>query len=110
MARYHGKIGFIKTMEDPPDSGIWKTINTEREYFGDVLRDTRRWSTAESKVNDDLTINNRLSIVADNFANENFGAMKYAIYMNQKWKITEVEVQYPRLLLTLGGLYNGETT
>ena len=78
----------------------------EREYVGDILRNTRRLQSGES-VNDDLSVNNMISIVADPYANENFFAIRYVQWMGTLWKVTEVEVQSPRLLLRLGEKYNG---
>jgi len=103
MAKWFGKIGFATTVETAPS--VWTEKIDEREYYGDVVRNSRRLATAD-KVNDDIVISNQLSIVTDPYAYENFHAMRYAIFMNTKWKITDVEVQYPRLLLTLGGVYN----
>lgn len=107
MAKFYGKIGYSKTEETAP--GVWTEVITERYYSGDVLRNTRRWQSGTS-VNDNLEVNNQISIVADPYANENFFSMKYVEWMNSLWKITNVEVQYPRLLLTIGGVYNGEQT
>ena len=104
MAKYYGKIGFAVVEETKP--GVWKEIITERDYFGDLIRNTRRLQSA-NQVNDDITISNEISIVADPFARENFHAMRYAEYMGTKWKVTSVEVQYPRLILSVGGIYNG---
>ena len=104
MAKYYGKIGFVVVEETKP--GVWKEIITERDYFGDLIRNTRRLQSA-NQVNDDITISNEISIVADPFAIENFHAMRYAEYMGTKWKVTSVEVQYPRLILSVGGIYNG---
>lgn len=104
MAKYYGAIGYAVTEETSP--GIYEEIIKEYQYYGDVIRNTRRLNGA-SKVNDDITISNQISIVSDPFASNNFHMMRYATYMGSKWKITEVEVQYPRLILTLGGLYNG---
>lgn len=104
MAKWFGKIGYGETMETKP--GVWTEQITEREYYGDLIRNSRRLQTAADKVNDDINISNQLSIVADPYANENFHAMRYAEFMGSKWKITDVEVQYPRLTLTLGGVYN----
>lgn len=107
MAKFYGKIGYSKTEETVP--GVWTEVITERYYSGDVLRNTRRWQSGTS-VNDNLEVNNQISIVADPYANENFFSMKYVEWMNSLWKITNVEVQYPRLLLTIGGVYNGKQT
>lgn len=104
MAKWFGKIGFnVGTVETAPS--VYKEKIVDREYYGDVTRNTRRLQTSD-KVNDDLEISNELSIVADPYAMENFHMMRYAEFMGAKWKISSVEVQYPRLLLTLGGVYN----
>ena len=105
MAKYFGKIGYIETEETSP--GIWKPKTTEREYYGDIIRNSSKWTTASDSTNDDLTFNNQISIVADPFAYQNFCSMKYIHYLGAKWKITSVEVKYPRLILTIGGVYNG---
>lgn len=104
MAKFYGVIGYAVTEETEP--GIYEERIIEKEHFGDVVRNTRRLSNA-AKVNDDITISNQISIVADPFANNNFHSMRYVSFMGSKWKVTEVEVQYPRLILTLGGVYNG---
>ena len=105
MAKWFGIIGYAETVETSP--GVWKEQITKREYFGDLIRNARRLYSAD-KVNDDINIVNELSIVSDPYAIENFHAMRYAEFMGTRWKISNVEVQYPRLLLTLGGVYNGE--
>lgn len=104
MAKYYGKIGYAETVETNP--GVWTEQITERSYYGDMIRNTRRLQSAE-QVNDNINIANDLSIIADPYAINNFHAMRYAEFMGAKWKISNVEVQYPRLILTLGGLYNG---
>lgn len=104
MAKFFGKIGFANTKDNVP--GLWSEDITEKEYYGDVIRNTRKLQSSEY-LNDDINISNEISIVADPFAYENFHAMRYVEYMGSKWKITNVEVQYPRLILSVGGLYNG---
>ena len=107
MAKYSGKVGYgPTTVETAP--GVWNEVVVERSYVGDILRNTRRLQSGES-VNDDLSVNNSISIVADPYANENFFAIRYVQWMGTLWKVTEVEVQSPRLLLRLGGVYNGPT-
>jgi len=103
MAKFCGVIGYAVTKETEP--GIWEEQIVEVEYFGDVIRNSRRFS-GSAKVNDDINVSNQISIIADPFANNNFHAMKYVVFMGAKWKISEVTVQYPRLVLTIGGLYN----
>lgn len=104
MAKYYGKIGYAETVETNP--GVWTEQITERSYYGDMIRNTRRLQSAE-QVNDNINIANDLSIIADPYAINNFHTMRYVEFMGAKWKISNVEVQYPRLILTLGGLYNG---
>ena len=103
MAKFCGVIGYVITRETEP--GIYVEEIVENEYYGDVIRNTRRLREA-AKVNDDINISNQISIIADPFANNNFHAMRYIMFMGAKWKIIEVEVQYPRLILSIGGLYN----
>lgn len=105
MAKFYGAIGYAVTEETKP--GVWMEKITERMYYGDLSRNTRKLQSS-SQLNDNIDIANEVSIVADPFANENFHSMKYVEFMGAKWKITSVEVQYPRLILTVGGVYNGE--
>ena len=105
MARFYGAIGYAEITETAP--GVWTEGITERNYSGDVIRNTRRWQSGEN-LNDNLTIDNVFSIVSDPYAEQNFHNMRYITWMGASWKITSVEVQRPRLLLTVGGVYNGE--
>ena len=107
MAKWYGEIGFAETVETKP--GVWVEKITKRNYYGDVTRDSRRLQTAD-KLNDNINISNQISIISDPYANENFHSMRYAFYMGTRWKITDIEVQYPRLNLTLGGVWNGESS
>jgi hypothetical protein len=102
--RFYGKIGYGQTVEASP--GVWKDVITEFSYFGDVIRNSRRMDNG-AKVNDDLSVSNSISIVADPYANDNFFAMRYVEWAGALWVVSNVEVQSPRLVLTLGGVYNG---
>lgn len=104
MAKFYGTIGYSETVETEP--GIWEEQITERSYYGDLIRNTRKLQTSEG-VNDDVNLSNEISIVADPFAYQNFHSMRYVEYMGAKWKIINVEVQHPRLILSVGGVYNG---
>lgn len=103
MAKFYGEIGFGTSIETSP--GVYEDQVTTRNYYGDLIKNTRRLQSSGS-VNDDVNISNQISIVADPYANENFYAMRYVKFMGAKWKISDVEVQYPRLILTIGGVYN----
>ena len=103
MAKFCGNVGFLNTVETEP--GVWDETIVERKYYGDLVRNTSRFQSSGG-VNDDIVISNNVSIVADPYAHENFQHMKYVTFMNAKWKVTNVEVQYPRIILTIGGVYN----
>lgn len=105
MAKFYGKIGYASTVETKP--GVYEEQIVERFYYGDLIRNTRRLQSVD-QVNDDINISNEISIVADPYATNNFHTMRYAVFMGTKWKISNVEVSYPRLILTLGGVYNGQ--
>lgn len=108
--KYCGIIGFGITEEQTVDgvtNGVWEDKIIERQYYGDVLRFSNRRQGA-SKVNDDIDISNQLSILADPFAYENFQNILYVTWMNAKWKVSTVTVDYPRITLDIGGVYNGE--
>ncbi len=104
MAKYCGKIGYAETVESAP--GVWEETITERKYYGDVTRNIRRLESGEH-LNDKLEVNNLISIVSDAYAVQNFFAIRYAEWMGVNWKVTNVDVQPPRLILTLGGVYHG---
>lgn len=103
MPKFYGAVGYTKTVETSP--GVSVEQITERNYYGDVIRNTRRLQSAD-KVNDDINISNEISIVADPYANDHFYAIRYVVFQGAKWKVSNVDVQYPRLILSLGGLYN----
>lgn len=105
MSKWYGPIGYAESVETRP--GVWKDKITERMYSGELVRNTRRLQSSDT-LNDDINVANEISIVADPFANQNFHSMKYVEFMGTKWKITNVEVRYPRLILTIGGVYNGK--
>lgn len=103
MAKWFGKIGFAETCETATD--VWGSNITEKEYSGDVVKSRYRIQST-GNLNDDVIVVNEISIVADSFANKNFRYMKWIEFMGVNWKITNVDVQYPRLILTIGDIYN----
>lgn len=110
MARFYGPVGFyVEAMEDPNDPGVFKPEHMlERSYYGDVLKHTRKWDTGES-VNDDLNITNRISIVADDYTFQHCSGIRYVRWMGACWKVLSFDVERPRLILNLGGVWNGDT-
>lgn len=105
MAKFFGVVGYADgTVESTP--GVWVEHIVEKSYFGDVVRNSRDLENAE-KANDDISVGNSISIVADPYANEHFHAIRYISWAGALWTVKKVDVQSPRLLLRLGGVYNG---
>lgn len=103
MAKFFGVIGYGETTETAP--GVWTDHITERQYYGDFIRNTSRLQPSQ-QLNDNIDVDNQISIVADPFAMQHFHLMRYVEYLGAKWKISSVEVQYPRLILSIRGVYN----
>ena len=105
MARFSGKIGYITHVETSP--GIWTEDIVERQYYGDLLKHSRKWSKSES-VNDNIIFSQSISIVADPYLYDNFQNMRYVIYRGIKWKITDFEIDRPRVRISMGEEYHGD--
>jgi hypothetical protein len=106
--RFCDVVGYGESTETPPGSGVWEDVITEVEYRGDVIRNSRRMES-EGDVLSDITVNNSISIVADDQANRHFYKIKYVRWEGVLWTVTTVEVKAPRLILSLGKVYNGPT-
>ena len=109
MGKFCGGIGYAIQVENPPGSGIWKDQIVEKIYRGDVILNQQRLEKTEG-VNDNVTLDNSISIVADSFAYENFGYIKYVIWNGRKWKIQSLAINRPRIILQIGGPYNAKKT
>lgn len=103
--KFYGSIGFSYEVQTAP--GVWEGVSDERDAYGDVLSNVRRWEPS-SELNDDLNVTNRISVVASRFFYEHLGSMRYVLWNGTKWKIKSAEIVRPRIILTLGGVYNGE--
>ena len=104
MSRFYGAVGYAKTVNTAP--GVFEEVEEEMMYYGDILRNARRLESGEN-LNDQLIVNNSISILADAHALNHFFEIRYVVWEGAKWKVTNVEVQRPRLILTLGKVYNG---
>lgn len=104
--KFYGPVGFVEVQTKRP--GVKVTAPVEHDYSGDVLKRSLSYPSNEN-VNSDITPQNQISILADPYARNHVGSMRYVKWMGTAWKVTEVSVQYPRLILTLGGPYNGAT-
>lgn len=106
MAKWYGQIGFAQAVET--DLDVWTEQIIEHNYYGDVLYNSKSSYLRNTEINEGFNVSNKISFVADPYARENMYQMKYATFMGTKWKIASVEVEYPRLTISLGGLWNGE--
>lgn len=107
MAKFYGTVGYVETVETAPS--VWDEQTIERQYYGDVVKNAKRYEKGEG-LNDNLNVNNTISIVADAYAEQHFFAIRYVEWMGARWKVSSVDVQRPRLILSLGGVYNGPET
>ena len=105
MAKFYGPVGYVEESQEVTP-GVYRESMIEKLYFGEIIRDTRRFDYGEI-VNPNITTGNSISIIADAYANENFLAIRYVKWAGSYWTITEVEFNRPRLILRLGGVYNG---
>lgn len=104
MSKWYGKVGFSEPVEFA--TGSYEPQITERPYYGDVI--SNRWKRQNSgRVNDDINLSNQISIVADLYAMNKYATIAYVEYMGTNWKVTDIDVQFPRLILTVGGVWNG---
>ena len=103
MAKYHGNIGFMVTEETTP--GVWDEHIVVHPYSGDILRFSSQYTPSSEKLNDDISIRNQISIIADPFAIGNFYNIRYIEWLGTKWKVTDVTVDYPRLIFSPGDIF-----
>ena len=105
MAKFYGTIGYAVTEEIRP--GVWEPNVTERNYYGELIRNFRKLESS-GNLNDNINVANEISIVADPFAYQNFSTIKYVEFMDNFWDVQSIEPQYPRIILSIGGVYNGQ--
>lgn len=106
--RFHGAVGYATSAETSP--GVWTDVITEVMYYGDVVRNSRRLDpppTVPPQENSDISLENSFSIMADEAAYANYTKMRYVVWQGDYWRVSNVEVRRPRLILTVGGIWNG---
>ena len=104
MGKFYGSVGFVITEEKEPNSGVFVENKIERKYYGEVIKNTRRYQASET-VNDNISLGNEISILADPYAFENLCFIRYVEFLGHLWNVSSVEIQYPRLILSLGDIY-----
>lgn len=108
MAKFFGAVGYGVSQEIPEGSGVWRDVITEYQARGDIITDSRSRQGTEYQ-NDSINLTNKISIIGDQYAIEHYANIKYVKLAGVYWNVSTIEVQSPRLLLTLGGVYNGTT-
>lgn len=109
MAKFYGIVGFVDYEETSP--GVYTEVPVEREYAGDVLRKSNRSVSSMASINDNIVLASQISIIADPYINQHFPSIKYVVWKGAKWKVSSVDdSQPPRMILTLGEVYNGQQT
>lgn len=107
MAKFADVIGYAESSETAP--GVWQDVVVEFKAYGDILRNTMQVNETEMKVNPDITVGNSISVLVDAYSREHFHAIRYVKWAGVRWIVSNVEVKSPRLILRLGGVYNGPT-
>lgn len=106
MAKFYGSVGYVTEKEVA--AGVWEDIATEKKYRGDIVKNLNRWQQS-GEVNDNINIDNKISIISDPYAYANLSNIRYVEWMGERWKVNSIEVVRPRLVLSIGGIYNGST-
>lgn len=107
MAKFSGKIGYAEIVDSIERPGIWTEEIIERNHYGDVVKDYKKYESNTNHLNDTLIISNKLSIIADSFIINNAHKIRYVIFNNTRWNVVSLELNRPRILISIGGVYNG---
>lgn len=105
MNKFHGPVGYVQNIETKP--GVWSEKVIERPYYGDVIKSRLNMQLSSETINTNVTTTIQISIIADPYANDNFHAIRYVTWMGKKWRVVNIDISYPRIILQLGGIYNG---
>ena len=108
MPKLYTRIGFAPSFEQT-SPGVYEPIEVVKNYYGELLKNARRLESS-GQLNDNINISNRISILSDPYARENFHSIRWIKFLGSKWKVNNVDVEYPRLILSIGGLYNDNST
>jgi len=108
MNRFSGKVGYGESQEVPTDSGVWKNVVIERQYYGDIVPISKQ-NDSSDQANDNISVGHSISIVADEYAQNNFMNILYVMWGGKPWRVAKVQVLHPRLILRVDRIYNGDT-
>lgn len=107
MGKYYGLVGFAYQVDDEVPGVVSEKL-VERPYYGEVIRNARRAQSGD-KMNDDLTVSNQISLLLDPYLIDNYYRIRCLTFMGARWKVTNIEMRYPRIIVDIGGLYNGSS-
>lgn len=106
MNKWYGIVGYVEDVETEP--GIWTQKVTEKNYYGDIVKNTSRWTQSTTGLNDNTTVDSQIRILADPFAKQHFSSIKFVEFMGAVWEVSSITPEYPRIVVSMGGLWNGE--
>ncbi len=104
MAKYAGLVCYVTQEEKVP--GVWTPLENPVLMKGDIIRQSSNYQD-NGKINSDISLNHRVSLVGDAYAFDNYYNIKWIMLDGRKWEVTSVEIQRPRIIVSIGGLWNG---
>ena len=75
MAKFFGDIGFATQVQTSP--GIWEDKIIEKQYYGDIFREARRFSGSD-EILGSINLSNQISVIADGYITDNVQNLRYA--------------------------------
>lgn len=104
MTKYAGLVGYVVQEQTAPS--VWTPVETPKRMKGDIIRQSASTQN-DDKVNSDITLNHRVSLIGDAYAFSSYFNIRWIEIDGHKWEVTNVEVQRPRIIVSLGGPWNG---
>lgn len=107
--RFYGNVVYVEQVEREDRPGVMVDKPTVRTVKGNVKKNFYRWKNNPNQSTLDAeNVSHIIEIVADPYAINHFGSMRYIEWLGQKWKIESVDASsLPQLTIYVGGLYNG---
>lgn len=107
--KFSGKAGFrIDDVEIEP--GVYKPQVVVKAIKGSVVSNSYQHQNSDKSTIDNVRITNQLSIVANQFLNKHITNLMYVEFQGVKWKVESFDIQPPRVVVSLGGVYNEQST
>lgn len=107
--KFSGKAGFrIDDVET--EHGVYEPIVVVKAIKGSVVINHYQHQNSDKSTIDNVRITNQLSIVANQFLNEHISNLMYIEFQGVKWKVESFDIRPPRVVVSLGGVYNEQQT